>query len=176
MEAQNVNLNSGFTALQPSPGSLNFQPIGGSISRSPNFARSNSPSPQRMGINDTFMRQSVNENMDELLTYNDEILKKEQEIKEIAILKLRKLESVVRTKDALILELESQVEALNKQCIDLDQKYNKEYQSKFVELRQLFDEKDASIQKLIADHKQILATKNSEIEHLNEELHSEKNK
>ena len=82
----------------------------------------------------------------DLNNYTDLLLKKEQEIREISILKLKKLESVVRTKDVQINDLESQVDALNKQVFRLDStsKENAEkvrdYEQKFNEVNQLFSE------------------------------------
>ena len=133
------------------------------------------------------MRQSFGETPtkahDELMGYQDEILKREQEIKDLAILKLRKMESMVRTKDAQIADLESQVDTLQSDlhsniiihnfhllCLEMDQKVNQEYQQKFIELQQLFDEKDTTIDNLVNEHNEQITAKDTQIDSLNKEL------
>ena len=133
------------------------------------------------------MRQSFGETPnkahDELMGYQDEILKREQEIKDLAILKLRKMESMVRTKDAQIADLESQVDTLQSDlhsniiihnfhllCLEMDQKVNQEYQQKFIELQQLFDEKDTTIDNLVNEHNEQITAKDTQIDNLSKEL------
>jgi uncharacterized protein YoxC len=113
-----------------------------------------SPSRSYTANFDTLVREpnhlskSQNDPIEEvdLSNYTELLLEKEKEIKEISILKLKKLESVLRNRDVQIKDLEQQVDALNKQVLDAENSKRrsdeklKDYQHKFNEVNQLFNE------------------------------------
>lgn len=74
----------------------------------------------------------------DLHNYTELLYKKEEEIKQISILKLKKLESVLRNKEVQIKDMEEQVETLNKELLETtnlskSQKLTlKDYEDKFL--------------------------------------------
>lgn len=103
---------------------------------SPN--RSNSPT-------GSFIRQTLSTKVaadQDSANYTELLLKKEQEIKEIFILKLKKLESENRSKDVLIKDMDDQISTLNQQVLRFESqnKQQKEtihdYETKFSHISQ----------------------------------------
>ncbi|CAI2383552.1 unnamed protein product [Moneuplotes crassus] len=120
--------------------------------------------------------------MENLDDYTQMMTQKEEEIRNLAILKAKKLESVLRSKDAVIKDLESQIESLNEQVINNQTKNDqleetlKEHEEKFVDLSQLFQDKDEQIETLQNQLDALDSSKVQEISSLEQNLLEEKEK
>ena len=99
-------------------------------------------------------QSAASNEIDELSKYNNMYAKKEQELREISVRKVKNLEILLQTKETEINNLKSELQKCTKEkaefdktCKELEEQL-KEYESRFAEVKKLLMKKNEKIEEL----------------------------